>query len=585
MKILVADDTEVMLLLVSRFVESLGHTVVQARDGLEAIEVFQREQPDAVLMDMIMPRMDGIDASRAIKQCAGKRWIPILYVSAIGEESRLADALERGGDDYLVKPVNFRILEAKLKAVERSVDLHQTVLVQSAKLADYYDHAEEEKKVARHLMEQMVNAERLSDVQVHYWLNPAESLSGDLIAVARTPGRVLHVLLADGIGHGLTAALNVLPLTQPFYAMTERGFSIAAILREMNAKVRLVLPFGRFVSVAMVAIDQSNGRMEVWNGGIPPVVLFDSSGREVQRFNSQHVPLGILLPQDFDAEPTTYALESDGKLLMFSDGLIEAHNQEHEIFGMERVIPLVAHGAAPQALQNLTTGFSIFMQQAPNHDDISVALIDVCAVYASASGTQQNSAAEPDFELPPADMEREWALSMVFGAKELRHLNVVPMLMGLVDQLPDLRKEQSTVFLILSELFNNALDHGLLRLDSEIKQQANGMDLYLQERAHRLQLLPAGQISLSLEGLRQGDRFLLHVEVGDTGPGFDFLEIEEPASGHRLFYGRGIRLVRSLCQYVHYQGNGNRVSVYFVPQMPVVSPLSSVEMLSAVRSS
>lgn len=576
MKILVADDTEVMLLLVSRFVESLGHTVVQARDGLEAVEVFQSEQPDAVLMDMIMPRMDGIDASRAIKQCAGKRWIPILYVSAIGEESRLADALERGGDDYLVKPVNFRILEAKLKAVERSVELHQTVLVQSAKLADYYDHAEEEKKVARHLMEQMVNAERLSDKQVHYWLNPAESLSGDLIAVARTPGQVLHVLLADGIGHGLTAALNVLPLTQPFYAMTERGFSIAAILREMNAKVRLVLPFGRFVSVAMLAIDQSNGRLEVWNGGVPPVILFDSNGQEVQRFNSQHVPLGILLPQDFDADPTSLALEADGKLLMFSDGLIEAYNQQHETFGMERVIPLVAEGTAPEALQKLTAGFAGFMQQAPNHDDISVALIDVGSTHARAGGTQE-SMADGGFELPPDDMMRDWALSMVFGAKELRHLNVVPMLMGLVDQLPDLRKEQSTVFLILSELFNNALDHGLLNLDSAIKQQANGMDIYLHERAHRLQALREGQISLSLEGLRQGDRFLLHVEVSDTGSGFDFRGLSEPSS-HRLVYGRGIRLVRSLCQYVHFHGTGNRVSVYFVPQvMPDRMPVPEAQ--------
>src|SRR5687767_6822338 len=104
MKILVADDTEIMLLLVSRFVESLGHSVVQARDGVEAVKVFQQEQPDLVLMDMIMPHMDGVEASRAIKQAAGHRWIPILFVSAIGEEARLADALERGGDDYLIKP-------------------------------------------------------------------------------------------------------------------------------------------------------------------------------------------------------------------------------------------------------------------------------------------------------------------------------------------------------------------------------------------------------------------------------------------------------------------------------------------------
>lgn len=573
MRILVADDTEVMLLLVCRFVQSLGHEAIQAHDGIEAIEAYEREQPDVILMDVMMPRMNGIDASFAIKQKAGKRWIPIIYVSAVGDVAQLADALERGGDDYLVKPLNFRILEAKLKAIQRSVELHQTVLEQSDKLASYYDRAEEEKKVARHLMEQLVNVERLSDEQVHYWLNSAESLSGDLIAVARTPGRVLHVLLADGIGHGLTAALSVLPLTQPFYAMTEKGFAISAILREMNTKVRQVLPYGRFVSMAMLAIDQANQRIDVWNGGIPPVLLFNREGVEIDRFPSRHVPLGILDTTSFDCECSSIALNEEGTLALFSDGLIEAFNANKEVYGIERVVERVGKGQAAEALKVLIHNYSEFMQGSPNHDDISVVLVDVSPHLVSEVEPATIQAApmlNKDFSA--TNIEREWSLSMVFGVKELRHLNVVPMLMGVIDQLPDLRQDQSAIFIILSELFNNALDHGLLRLGSKIKEHANGMDEYLSERALRLQQLNKGQISLQLEGLRQEGIFFLRLEVIDTGPGFDMTGVSPSLHSNELAHGRGINLVKSLCQQVKYNESGNKATVYYVPQSLQLMP-------------
>ena len=563
MKILVADDTEVMLALVSRFVESLGHTVIRVRDGREAVEAWQREQPDAILMDMVMPEMDGIEAARAIKAQSGTRWIPILFVSAVGEESRLADALVQGADDYLVKPVNFRILEAKLKAVERSVDLYHTVREQSAKLASYYDRAEEEKRVARHLMEQMVNAERLSDPQVHYWLNSAESLSGDLIAVARTPGRVLHVMLADGIGHGLTAALNVLPLTQPFYAMTEKGFSLVAILREMNAKVRQVLPFGRFVSLAMVAMDPVNGRIEVWNGGIPPLLLFDADGQLRRHFASQHVPLGILSNEEFDSETVSVGAKDGGSMALFSDGLIEAYNHEHAAFGMERVVAYLGGNHAAEALPALTGAFDAFMDGARNHDDISVVVVELRPLL---SGGEMSSPRLADgFTLLPEQQERQWQISLVFGAGELRTLNIVPMLMGVLDQLPDLKSAQSEVFLILSELFNNALDHGLLRMDSTLKQEANGLELYLHERAARLQALQEGRIHVTLDGLRQHGRFVLCIEVIDSGPGFQYRELDVSPADVVSRHGRGIHLVYSLCQQVAYLGQGNHVRAYFVP--------------------
>lgn len=145
-------------------------------------------------------------------------------------------------------------------------------------------------------MEQMVNAELLYDPQFEYYLSPAESLSGDLIAAARTPGQALHLMLADGIGHGLTAALNVLPLTQPFYTMTEKGYAISDILIEMNNKVRQVLPVGRFVALVLISIDESAGCIEVWNGGMPSVQVLSPEGVVNHAWKSSHLPWVLCRP-------------------------------------------------------------------------------------------------------------------------------------------------------------------------------------------------------------------------------------------------------------------------------------------------
>ena len=157
MKILVVDDTDAILLLMTKFVEALGHQAVTACNGQEAVDIWRLERPDLILMDMLMPVMSGVDAAVIIKRDAGENWVPIIFVTGVGEEDTLADAIERGADDYLNKPVRFRVLEAKLKAFQRTLLLNRKVREQADRLADYYDRAEEEKRVVRHLMEQIMN--------------------------------------------------------------------------------------------------------------------------------------------------------------------------------------------------------------------------------------------------------------------------------------------------------------------------------------------------------------------------------------------------------------------------------------------
>ncbi|MFC7419225.1 SpoIIE family protein phosphatase [Iodobacter arcticus] len=572
MKILVVDDTESVLLLISRFVEALGHKAIQARNGLEALETWRLERPDLVLMDMMMPVMSGLEAAVAIKHEANETWVPIVFVTGVGEENKLAEAIEQGADDYINKPVNFRVLEAKLKAFSRTLELNRKVREQSVKLADYYDRAEEEKRVVSHLMEQMVNAELLYDPQFEYYLSPAESLSGDLIAAARTPGQALYLMLADGIGHGLTAALNVLPLTQPFYTMTEKGYTISDILIEMNNKVRQVLPVGRFVALVLISIDESAGCIEVWNGGMPSVQVISPTGEVQHAWKSSHLPLGIVPTHAMDVMTDRYYFNEPACLVAYSDGLIEARHSSKGDYGLDRLLNVLAEVPAEQRLVHARSDLAAFLEGEAHHDDISLVLAYFGDKITPVSKERVFPVAEEvNISTLAALGESAWRYSVALGVDEIRHINTVPFMMNFIGGVRSLAFSQSDVFLILTELFVNALDHGVLGLNSSMKRGVDGMEQYLLERSNRLEKLTEGRIEIDLTGLHYDGKDVLRIRVKDSGPGFDWaqLNISSDALSHQFAFGRGIALVRSLCASAQYHGTGNEVVAYYIPRTEV----------------
>jgi CheY-like chemotaxis protein len=573
MKILVVDDTEAILLLISRFVEALGHQAILARNGQEAIELWRSQRPDLVLMDVMMPVMSGPEAAVHIKAEAGAMWVPIVFVTGVGEENALADAIERGADDYINKPVNFRVLEAKLKAFGRTLDLNRKVREQSKALADYYEHAEEEKRVVRHLMDQMVNSERLADPQFEYWLSPAESLSGDLIAAARTPGQALHILLADGIGHGLTAALNVLPLTQPFYSMTEKGYSISDILFEMNAKIRQVLPIGRFVCVSLISIDEVGGTVEIWNGGMPPIQILNAQRDVVRVCSSGNLPLGIVPSHSLDLIPERIYFSEPGFVVAYSDGLVEARNSEQVEFGLPALLTALKADTDVSAIEGTKNALADFLAGEKHHDDVSL----VVARFGLEDSELQNKLDVDNATKKIEDFAQQfnqpsecnWRYSLILSAEELRYLNTIPFMMSFVKEIKSLTAVQSDVFLILTELFVNAVDHGLLMLDSSIKSTPNGMETYLALRAERLANLREGRVEIDLMGLQYKDVEVLKIRVKDSGQGFAWASAAKQAEIENSFtttHGRGVSLVRALAVKLQYIGLGNEVEVYYLPQ-------------------
>lgn len=556
LSILLVEDDPLDAELIRGELEHLGHQVKVANSGEAALALFAEHPPDLVVTDLRLPGMDGCALTRRLKAREHPNWLPILFLSGAQSEAVLLEAYRSGADDFIAKPLSRELLEAKLQVFHQRLQLQREALAREKLLQRYRNQAEEEKGVAQHLMHRLVNAELLGDLSVSHWMRPAETYSGDLIAAARTPGGILHVLLADATGHGLAASLAVMPVTQPFYRMTEKGFGIDTIAREMNRKVRELLPVGRFVAATLAAVDSSTGSIQVWNGGNPPPLLISSRNLPVEgAFSQTHLPLGILGDDVFEAAPETHFIQEPHQLVIYSDGVVEAESEAGIAFGKARLQGALLGQERERRLSGVVAALDAHLAGNGAQDDLS--LLAVQCYHQTARVPRQVSGVP---RLPANT--GNWQVAMALSAEELRTMDPVPLLMGVINQFNRGQQHGSQVFLILSELYANALDHGLLQLDAGIKSRSAGFEQYLEERGRCLAALREGTLEIGVTQTVREGRTRLAIRVKDSGPGFD-PRSRNAGAAQEAGAGRGIHLVRSLCSELTFSPTGSEVIAYY----------------------
>jgi len=128
MRVMLVEDDRAVMMLTSKYIESFGHEVVPAMDGETALDIFDPNHIDLILMDYILPGIDGFETTRKLRQTYQDEWFPIIFLTSTKGDNHLAMGLEAGGDDYLYKPVSAIVLESKIKAMARIVKMQKDLL-------------------------------------------------------------------------------------------------------------------------------------------------------------------------------------------------------------------------------------------------------------------------------------------------------------------------------------------------------------------------------------------------------------------------------------------------------------------------
>jgi diguanylate cyclase (GGDEF)-like protein len=127
-KILIVDDSATIRAGIAAAVRAMKFEPLVAEDGERALELFARERPGLVLLDVNMPGIDGYETARKIRAASPEEWVPIIFLSANEYDQNLERAIECGGDDYLVKPVSSVVLSAKIRALQRLDQMRRKLL-------------------------------------------------------------------------------------------------------------------------------------------------------------------------------------------------------------------------------------------------------------------------------------------------------------------------------------------------------------------------------------------------------------------------------------------------------------------------
>lgn len=554
--ILIAEDSAADLLLLSTIVRRQGHHVLTATNGEQAVEVFARERPQLVLMDAMMPVMDGFLAARWIKQLAGEQLVPIIFLTSLRESAALAECLDAGGDDFLPKPYNQLILAAKINAMDRLRRLQATVLQQRDQIARHNEHLLHEQRAAKAVFDKVAHSGCINAApNIRYLQSPYALFNGDLLLAAYTPSGDMHVLLGDFTGHGLPAAIGAMPLAEVFYGMTAKGYGLTQTLREMNAKLKRILPVDMFCCATLLCLSTERRVVEVWNGGMPEGYVHEVATGKRTPLMSRHLPLGVLSAQAFDDSTEVWPMALGDRVFLLSDGVLDTADANDQLFGAERLQQVFAANREPDRLfEDIEQALAAFRGEA--RDDVSMVEISLLA-------GQPLRVAEPMYSDSGQSCPLNWSVSFEFRAQTLRRYNPLPYLLQLLLEVHGLREQSGALYTVMAELYANALEHGVLGLDSQLKRDAEGFAQYYRLRNERLVQLNSGHIRVHVQvsPTAQGGKMTLRVE--DSGPGFDVDEVlARPLDADRLS-GRGLNLVRQLSGDVRWSDGGRCVCVEF----------------------
>ncbi|MDA0128138.1 SpoIIE family protein phosphatase [Vibrio sp. MarTm2] len=521
-----------------------GQGVVSAMEQMDTL-------PDIILLDVMMPIKDGFTTAKEIRNAFPNIHIPIIFLTVLDDHASFENCLHYG-DDFILKPVERSVLLAKVQAHYRIVRMHNEVTEQRDELRHFHEQVRYDYAIAEsifsNLMEEM--SSQVNNIYgINYISTPSTVFNGDLIVVAHRPHGGVYVMIADATGHGLPAAISAIPATRAFFSMAAKGMSLGEIVSEINDALVRFLPMGMMLAASVFEIRANGFEVSWWGGGLPDGYVINSDGSIDRRLVSRHMPLGVLKPREFETDLVHMKLEPDQQIICYTDGVIEACNREGEQFGLERLEKALA--SPRPVIPVLYDSVRQFAHKKVD-DDLSI-----LAMKFPISSTQ-----EPDLKSVKLNINKVPIHSTLdFPAPVLRSVNVMTEVRQYLSGILYMGAHLDLVCSVLSELFANAIEHGLLKLDSSIKEQPDGFFLFYQMREERLKTLD-DEAWLKLRLTYEPNEAQLMMVLEHNGEGFEY-KLPQQGDGPPRSYGRGIMLAKALCSSLDYSCNGRCVTAVY----------------------
>lgn len=559
MRILIVDDLEANRILLSHLVEMHGHVAISCGDAEQAFEAYATYGADLIFMDVVMPGVDGYDAAKQLKDIIGDYFVPIIFITALQDEDALARCLEFG-EDYLVRPFNQLMFNAKVAAHIRTIELHRKAQKQHEELTYLHTRLIQEQEMAQQVFDHATQVNYQDCENIQTYISSASQFNGDVLLIAKSPAGGVYVMLGDFTGHGLPAALGSLPLSQLFHSLVIKQLSVGDLAREMNRALGEFLPDYMFCAAVIAEFNAAGNKLHLWSGGLHDSLIIDDNFEVKQRISSLHMPLGILEDDEFNTECVEFDLQENNRIIFYTDGILEAGNDRGELYGRERFEAALKRSKCD--IEKVRKGLHRFtgFKTGVSAQDDDISLVCVSTGKVTFKKDENKASDQEAYEsLRPAI---PWEISLKLTMAELRLGSPVSQVVDMVGEATGLYSHKPALVLLLAELFNNALEHGLLELKSSMKEEPDGLIDYYSEREERLRTHTEGQINIHISHQMKSAKGELLIQVQDSGIGFDFQKMN--ASTSEESHGRGLTLVDQLSESMSFSDSGRCIDVIYL---------------------
>lgn len=547
MRILIIEDDALFGEILQTFLDEKGCNTLIAESIASAKVHLKASVFDFVLLDNHLPDGDGINFIPFIKDLG--YLLPLMMITGEDNQIVMSDAFDKGADDFLIKPISVDLLWKKIERCRGLYDKEANLERQTKRLEKLVNQQEQEEQLARYVYEHVAATLAGETECVDTYIQSSSSFNGDVFICETAPNGNRFVILADATGHGLAAAISILPLVATIRAMIRKGLSLAHIVHEANKKLHVELPDDKFVALIGVEVNFHHQSIHLFNGGMPDVLAIKSD-KSIESYVSTSMALGILDPEDFDPAIKTIDTGPINNLFFFSDGLIEQPNLLGDPFGMDRLMTILENYDYKEPIKSrVVNEFTVFNEMQELLDDLSMCDLQVRKLMDKHLYDERKENII-DHGRIVANIEIEGGL--VANADIVGCLDSV---MRNVDMVGDLRQRAFTVF---AELISNGLDHGILDLDSNLKNDFAGFAEYLQLKEERLENVPENA-NLGMKFVFTPSTNEIEFEITDSGKGYDMNKVDD--INDEKLSGRGIELINKLCTNVEVFAPGNKTKV------------------------
>lgn len=400
-RVLVVDDSRLQRRILTSSLKKWGFDVIEADSGEAAMQICETAPPDLVLSDWMMPGMSGPDFCRGFRALPSEEYVYFILLTSKSEKNEVAQGLDAGADDFLIKPVNSNELRARIAAGDRILGMQRELSEKNRVISDtlnelkgLYDAIDQDLIQARKIQESLVPdlSREFGKSRVSLLLKPCGHIGGDLVGMFSPAENRVGFYGIDVSGHGITSAMMTARLggylSSSYFEQNvamerrlDKCFALrppAAVAEDLNTRLIADTGVEEYFTMVYATVDLRDGHLRMVQAGHPNPLLLRKDG-STEFIGQGGVPIGLL--PDLTWEQSDHWLDPGDRIMLYSDGFTECELTNGAMLEENGLVDLVNRctrdQSGPEFLEDLFWNLTQIMS--PDHgltDDVSATVFE-----------------------------------------------------------------------------------------------------------------------------------------------------------------------------------------------------------------